>query len=59
LKVPIKINSGLSYLHKAIQLDFIYVVFDFAGSGVSDGKYISLGTPFLIKFIGFYESFDL
>jgi hypothetical protein len=29
----------------AIANQFSYVVFDFAGSGLSEGKYVSLGKP--------------
>ena len=39
---------GLTYLKKAIENNFAYVVFDFTGSGLSDGKYVSLGTDPII-----------
>lgn len=34
---------GLAYLKMSILNNFSYFVFDFAGSGLSDGRYISLG----------------
>ena len=44
-----KINNmiGLNYLSFAIKNDLSYVIFDFAGSGNSEGKFISLGTEIL------------
>ena len=51
--------KGLSYLKMAIQNDFAYVVFDFTGSGLSDGKHVSLGTFLINQFIGFYQTLDL
>lgn len=35
---------GLAYLKLALQNDFSYVIFDFSGSGISEGRYVSLGT---------------
>jgi len=34
---------GLTYLRLAIENDFNYLIFDFSGSGLSEGNYISLG----------------
>jgi len=35
--------KGLTYLKLAIENDFNYVIFDFAGCGLSGGDYVSLG----------------
>lgn len=35
----------------AIANGFSYVIFDFAGSGLSEGKYVSLGNYFVMKVI--------
>jgi alpha/beta superfamily hydrolase len=35
--------SGLAYLRLAIENGFNYLLFDFSGSGLSEGKYVSLG----------------
>ena len=42
-KVTITFMLGLAYLKMSILNNFSYFVFDFAGSGLSDGRYISLG----------------
>ena len=41
----------------AIANGFSYVIFDFAGSGLSEGKYVSLGNYFVMK--GYYEAEDI
>jgi hypothetical protein len=38
----------------AIMNLFSYVIFDFAGSGLSEGKYVSLGNGYIN--LGFYEA---
>lgn len=43
LKVTVISHIGLSYLKLAIEHEFNYVLFDFSGSGLSEGRYISLG----------------
>lgn len=36
-------DIGLCYLRLAIENDFGYLLFDFSGSGLSEGRYVSLG----------------
>ena len=43
----------------AIEHGFSYLIFDFSGSGMSDGRYISLGTHALIQLAGSHEADDL
>jgi hypothetical protein len=43
-KVPSYRYVGQSYLKEAISNGFSLVLFDFAGSGNSEGDYVSLGT---------------
>lgn len=38
----------------AIENGFNYVTFDFTGSGMSDGKFVSLGIIFFIQLLGYY-----
>jgi predicted acyl esterase len=40
---------GQTYLKEAVANGFALVLFDFAGSGNSEGEYISLGTRRLIQ----------
>lgn len=41
--------EGLAYMKMAISHGFSYLIFDFAGSGLSEGNYVSLGTFSLIQ----------
>jgi hypothetical protein len=47
------ITSGFTYLKLAIEHDFSYLLFDFSGSGLSEGKYVSLGR------VGFIQQFRI
>ena len=40
---------GLAYLRLALENEFNYLVFDFSGSGLSDGKFVSLGTKLYMQ----------
>lgn len=41
----------------ALNNQFSYVIFDFAGSGLSEGKYVSLGN--IVFKLGYYEAEDI
>ena len=51
--------EGIPYVREAILAGFGLFVFDFAGSGNSEGKYVSLGTIVCIENEGFHESKDI
>jgi alpha/beta superfamily hydrolase len=50
LKVSQIINLGLQFIQSVIDQGWNLCLFDFVGSGISEGEYISLG---------YYESMDL
>lgn len=51
--------EGLAYVREAILAGFGLFLFDFAGSGNSEGKYVSLGTINIIENEGFHEALDI